>query len=71
MRELAALKIMFSQGRSIKCGIVKMHYRYWRICSAPALQDLRKRPEHLFLEVAAIDLFPEWNPIDEDGAVNT
>jgi hypothetical protein len=47
-----------------------MHYRSWRICSSLAVQDLRKRLEYLLTEVAAVEPFPRWEPVHEDGAVD-
>jgi hypothetical protein len=47
----------------MRCGIVEMHYGSWITCTVPAVQNRRNEPEHLFMEVDAIELFPEWDRI--------
>jgi hypothetical protein len=51
-------------------ALSKLHCPSWRTCSAPAVQDLRKRLS-IFTEIAFIECSPGWKPIDEDGAVET
>jgi hypothetical protein len=54
----------------MKCGIVEVQFRPYGTCSTPAMQDLGKWFDCFFTEIATFELFPEWEPMDEDNAVD-
>jgi hypothetical protein len=42
----------------MKYDIIKMHYRPWGLCSAPALQDLWKRFEYFSQKLPLLAFSP-------------
>jgi hypothetical protein len=52
----------------MRCGIVEMHCRPGRMCSLPGMHDFGQLLQSLLAEVAAVELFPWWEPMDEDDA---
>jgi hypothetical protein len=55
----------------MRSGVVKMEHPPCGTCTTPAVLALGKRLEFLFTEVATVELFPGFEPVDEDGAVDT
>jgi hypothetical protein len=68
--ESATFKTIFSHSSPKRCGIVKTQYQLCGTRSTPAVQDLGKWLEYCFTEVATVELFARWRPIDEDSAVD-
>jgi hypothetical protein len=64
MLDLAKLKNNFSRSWSMSCGLIKIHHWPCGWCNASSVQDLGKRLEELFAEVAAIEFFPGCELID-------
>ena len=70
MTESAGLETILTPGRSMRCGIVKMHYRSSRVRISPAVQDMSERLKHVLAEVGSVKLRSRWKPIDQDGAAD-
>jgi hypothetical protein len=57
-------------GGSMRCGIVKLHYRFSRVRISPAVQDISERLKCVLAEAGAVKLCLRWEPIDQDGAAD-
>jgi hypothetical protein len=56
MMESAGLETILIAGRSMRGGIVKMHYRFSRVRVSPAVQDMSERLKHILAEVGTVKL---------------
>jgi putative N-acetylmannosamine-6-phosphate epimerase len=70
MTKSAGLETILTPGRSMRCGIVKMHYRSSRVRISPAVQDMSERLKSILAEVGAVKLCLSWEPLDQDGAAD-
>jgi hypothetical protein len=70
MTESAGFATILTPGRSMRCGIVKIHYRSSRVLISPGVQDMSEQLKHVLAEVRAVKLCMRWEPIDQDGAAD-
>jgi hypothetical protein len=70
MMESPGFETILTPGRSMRCAIVKMHYRSSRVRISPAVQDMSEWVKHVLAEVGAVKLCLRWEPIDQDGAAD-
>jgi hypothetical protein len=53
----------------MRCGVVKMQYRFWGTCTAPAVQNVGKWLEYFSQKDPLSHFYSEWEPINEDRVV--
>jgi hypothetical protein len=66
----AGVETILTPGRLMRCGIVKMNYRSFRVRISPAVEHMSERLKHVLAEIGAVILCLRWEPIDQDGAAD-